>query len=54
VSELKDRLSIDHPQAEPTLRSNRARTCVGETLVLDDHVLDADTIVEFLPPVSGG
>jgi molybdopterin synthase sulfur carrier subunit len=54
VSELRNRLVAEHPQAEQTLRNNRAKTCVGETLVHDDHVLDADATVEFLPPVSGG
>lgn len=54
VSELRDRLAAEHPDAEHTLRSKRARACIGDALVPDDHLLvDADT-VEFLPPVSGG
>lgn len=54
VSELRDRLVTEHPQAEQALRNNRAKTCVRETIVPDDHVLDAADTVEFLPPVSGG
>jgi molybdopterin converting factor small subunit len=30
------------------------RTCVGDRLVHDDHVLSGTDTVEFLPPVSGG
>jgi molybdopterin converting factor small subunit len=51
---LRDRLVTEHPQAEQALRNNRAKTCVRETIVPDDHVLDAADTVEFLPPVSGG
>jgi molybdopterin converting factor small subunit len=36
------------------LRSRRARTCVGDRLVHDDHALSPADTVEFLPPVSGG
>jgi len=54
VGQLRSRLAAEHPQAEQSLRSNRAKTCVGERLVDDDHALDASDIVEFLPPVSGG
>ena len=54
VSALRDRLAAEHPAAEATLRSKRARACVGDTMVPDNHILvEADT-VEFLPPVSGG
>jgi molybdopterin converting factor small subunit len=54
VSQLRDRLAAEHPAAEQVLRSRRARTCIGDALVRDDHVLSATDTVEFLPPVSGG
>ena len=54
VGQLRDRLAAEHPQAEQSLRSDRVKTCVGGTLVHDDHVLEAADTVEFLPPVSGG
>ena len=54
VSQLRERLAAEYPLAEQTLQSKRARTCVGDRLVNDDHVLSALDTVEFLPPVSGG
>lgn len=54
VGQLRDRLAAEHPQAGQSLRSERAKTCVGGMLVHDDHVLEAADTVEFLPPVSGG
>lgn len=54
VLQLRKRLAAEYPLAEQTLRSKRARTCVGDRLVNDDHVLSALDTVEFLPPVSGG
>jgi molybdopterin converting factor small subunit len=54
VEELRERLIAEHPEAEQTLRSKRARACVGDALVHEDHVLEAADRVEFLPPVSGG
>jgi molybdopterin converting factor small subunit len=54
VGELRDRLVAEHPEAEQVLRGRRARTCIGATLVRDDHVLEGAETVEFLPPVSGG
>lgn len=54
VAELRDRLIAEHPDAGAVLRSRRARTCVGDTLVHDDYRLAAGDTLEFLPPVSGG
>jgi molybdopterin converting factor small subunit len=54
VSQLRDRLAVEHPAAEQDLRDKRVRTCIGDRLVHDDHALDASDVVEFLPPVSGG
>ena len=54
VAQLRERLIADYPEAEQPLRSRRSRACVGDTLVRDDHVLEAGDMVEFLPPVSGG
>lgn len=54
IGELRDRLIAEHPRAEHTLRSTRARACVGNVLVQDDYVLAETEMVEFLPPVSGG
>ena len=54
VSQLRERLATEHPLAAQALRSKRARTCVGDRLVHDAHVLSAADTVEFLPPVSGG
>jgi len=54
VAELRDRILREHPAVEGVLRSRRARTCVGETVVRDDYRLAAGDTLEFLPPVSGG
>jgi molybdopterin converting factor small subunit len=54
VAELRERLAAEHPGARQSLASRRARTCIGDTLVSDDHVLGETETVEFLPPVSGG
>jgi molybdopterin converting factor small subunit len=54
VAELRDKVVAQHPHVEGALRSKRARTCVGDTLVHDDYVLGAADTLEFLPPVSGG
>jgi molybdopterin converting factor small subunit len=54
VGELRERLIVEHPQAERPLRSRRALACVGDSLVRDSYVLQAADRVEFLPPVSGG
>jgi molybdopterin converting factor small subunit len=54
VAELRERLIHDYPAAEPTLRSNHSRACVGDTLVGDDYPIGPDMTVELLPPVSGG
>jgi molybdopterin converting factor small subunit len=54
VSELRDRVAAEHPQAGDVLRSRRARTCVGDRLVNEDYSLAAGETLEFLPPVSGG
>ena len=54
VAELRERLIVEHPQAEQPLRSRRALACVGHTLVRDSYVLQPADTIEFLPPVSGG
>jgi len=54
VAELRDLLAAERPAIAEALRSKRARTCVGDTLVPDDYRLAAGDTVEFLPPVSGG
>ncbi|HET7605201.1 MAG TPA: MoaD/ThiS family protein [Sphingomicrobium sp.] len=54
VAELRDRLAAEHPHAAPVLRSKRARTCIRDILVADDHRLAAADTVEFLSPLSGG
>ena len=54
IAELCDWLTDAHPEAEPILRSRRARACVGGALVDDDYRLGPSEAVEFLPPVSGG
>lgn len=54
VAQLRERVIADYPQAQDVLRSPRSRACVRDTLVEDDHVLEAADAVEFLPPVSGG
>jgi molybdopterin converting factor small subunit len=54
VAELREKLIAEHPEAEQPLRSRRARTCIGDAIVHDNHVLQAADTVEFLPPVSGG
>jgi molybdopterin synthase sulfur carrier subunit len=54
VAELRGRLASEHPQMAEVFRSNRARTCVGDSLVHDDYHVAAGDTLEFLPPVSGG
>jgi molybdopterin converting factor small subunit len=54
VEQLRERLIAAHPEAEQPLRSKRARACVGDALVPENHVLGTADRVEFLPPVSGG
>jgi molybdopterin converting factor small subunit len=54
VAQLRERLIAAHPEAEQPLRNRRARACVGDAVVHEDHVLEAADRVEFLPPVSGG
>ena len=54
VSELRETLVAEHPEARSVLRTGRVRACVGDALVHDDYVLREDERVEFLPPVSGG
>lgn len=54
VAKLREQLIAAYPQAQDVLRSRRSRACIRDTLVNDDHVLEAAEMVEFLPPVSGG
>jgi molybdopterin converting factor small subunit len=54
VAQLREQLMANYPEAGQSLRSRRSRACVGDTLVSDDHLLEATDTVEFLPPVSGG
>jgi molybdopterin converting factor small subunit len=54
VAQVRERLIAEYPEVEQSLRSRRSRACVGDTIVQDDHLLDATCTVEFLPPVSGG
>lgn len=54
VAEIREQLLAQHPEIEDVLRSRRARTCVGNSLVHDDYRPAAGEALEFLPPVSGG
>jgi molybdopterin converting factor small subunit len=54
VAQLRERLIAAHPEAEQPLRNRRARACIGDAVVHEDHVLEAADRIEFLPPVSGG
>jgi sulfur-carrier protein len=54
VTELRDQLLAEHPEIGEALRSKRAKTFVGDTLVPDDYRLAPGDTVQFLPPVSGG
>ena len=54
VGELRETIIAEHPDAERSLRSERARACVGDVLVRDAYVLQVADRIEFLPPVSGG
>jgi molybdopterin converting factor small subunit len=54
VEQLRERLIAAYPEAEQPLRSKRARACIGNSLVADDHLLSPADKVEFLAPVSGG
>jgi len=52
VAEVRRRLTTEYPALSAALR--RSRSFVRDQLVADDFVPEADDIVEFLPPVSGG
>jgi molybdopterin converting factor small subunit len=54
VTELRATLTARYPEAEGTLRSERTRAFVEDSLVADDHLVNAEQTVAFLPPVSGG
>jgi molybdopterin converting factor small subunit len=54
VAEIREKLVASYPQVEETIRSRRARTCVGDMLVHDGYVPGTGDTLEFLPPVSGG
>lgn len=54
VGGLRRHLVATYPEVANALRDNRVRALVGETIVGDDHPLDASDEVEFLAPVSGG
>jgi molybdopterin converting factor small subunit len=54
VAELRERLAAEFPQAAETLNNTRARACVANAIVGDDHRIAAGEELEFLPPVSGG
>lgn len=53
IAELRQRLSMAHPHAAPSLGS-RTRACVDDTFVNESHVVRPSDRVEFLPIVSGG
>ena len=54
VAELRAQLIARYPAAGDVLKNKRALSCVGDTLVRDEHVLNESDTVEFLSPVSGG
>ena len=54
VSQLRDILVREHPEAEAALRGRRSRACVADAIVDESYVPGAAEAVEFLPPVSGG
>ena len=54
VAELRDHLARLCPDAAVALGSKRVRACVGDSIVLDSHVVGPADEVEFIPPVSGG
>lgn len=54
IAELRKRLMSEHPGAADALAGTRVLTCVGGSLVRDEHVIGECDEVEFLPPVSGG
>lgn len=54
VAALRARLVALHPQAAAELAPERARACVGDTIVAEDFPLGDAAAVEFFPPLSGG
>jgi molybdopterin converting factor small subunit len=54
VADLRARLAATYPDAAEPLASKRVLTCVGNTIVPDDHILGGGEQVELLAPVSGG
>ena len=54
VAELRDHLAGLRPESAAALGSKRVRACVGDSIVLDSHVVGPSDEVEFIPPVSGG
>lgn len=54
VDELRDHVAELRPAAASALRDKRVRACIGDSIVLDSHVVGPADEVEFIPPVSGG
>lgn len=54
VHELRDHVAELRPPAASALRDKRVRACIGDSIVLDSHVVGPADEVEFIPPVSGG
>jgi len=54
VADLRNLLAELRPEAAAALGSKRVRACVGDSIVLDSHVVGPADEVEFIPPVSGG
>lgn len=54
IAQVRDLLSVAHPESASTLSGRRALACVGGSFVPDDYVIGERDCIEFLPPVSGG
>ncbi len=54
IGEVRAALAERNPEAEAEIRSPRARACVNDTIVGEDHLVGLADTVDFLPPVSGG
>lgn len=54
VGQLRRHLADRYPLAADDLAVRKARACVDEAIVPDDHMIGPGQKVEFFPPLSGG
>ena len=54
VGALRIFLAGAYPDAAEEIASPALRACIGDTIVTEDHVIGDCSVIEFVPPLSGG